>query len=292
MLGLMIGKYLNINIEDYQRCRTLYSIVGCIEILHNATLLIDDVVDNSELRRNKPCTHILFGKEIALNAGIGLFYYPVTRAVRHLDKAQKGIFLTNYIEEMSAVSFGQTIDFEMNSAQRILQVSNYVDTVLCKTGVFPRMMVKLIYDLCADDDSTKDKMINIMNLLSVAFQIEDDLLNIEVNDLSKNKGIIGEDIFEGKLTLMVIKAVQGLSKEKRDRLREILHMKTKDPEIINEAILLLKNGGGIAFATEYMNNCIKEAKKICQDLPCETQSSEEAVSEIIYLFEYLVKRKV
>jgi len=295
MLGLMIGKYLNQNIEDYKECKTLYSILGCVEILHNATLMIDDVVDKSEFRRSKPCTHVLFGNGIALNAGIGLLYYPVQKAMGPMEDLEKGKFLKNYLEEMSAILFGQTIDYEMNAAKRLLEVSNYVDTVLCKTGVFPRMMVKMIYDLCADDfarSQTKAKMLNIMNLMSIAFQIEDDLLNIEENELSKNKGILGEDIYEGKLTLMVIKAVQNLSKDKSNRLREILYMKTKDPSLIKEAILLLKSGGGTSFAIEYMTTCIKDAKKLCQELPCENQSSQEAVNEIIQLFDYLIKRNV
>ena len=64
ILGLMIGKYLNLNIEDFEKNKNFYNILGCIEILHNATLIIDDVVDNSEFRRNKPCTYKIYGKII------------------------------------------------------------------------------------------------------------------------------------------------------------------------------------------------------------------------------------
>ena len=61
LLGLMVAKYLDIEIEDYQKNNSLYNILGCIEILHNATLIIDDVIDNSDYRRNKPCTYKIFG---------------------------------------------------------------------------------------------------------------------------------------------------------------------------------------------------------------------------------------
>jgi geranylgeranyl diphosphate synthase type 3 len=61
-LGLMIAKYLNIEIEDFNQNKNLYKILGAIEVIHNATLMIDDVVDNSEYRRSKPCIHKIFGK--------------------------------------------------------------------------------------------------------------------------------------------------------------------------------------------------------------------------------------
>jgi len=62
ILGLMIAKYLNMNIHDYSKNKLLYSILGSTELLHNATLMIDDVTDKSEFRRNKPCSYKIFGK--------------------------------------------------------------------------------------------------------------------------------------------------------------------------------------------------------------------------------------
>ena len=232
---------------------------------------------------------------MAINAGIGLFYYPVNRVIKDLDQIQIGKFLINYINEMSAINVGQTIDFEMRESKRIISISNYIDTVLCKTGIFPRLMVKLIYDICISDDKsfkTMSMMLKIMDLISIAFQIEDDLLNIEENDLSKNKGILGEDIFEGKLTMMVINANENLDKNKSERLREILFMKTKDPELLNEAIELMKSGGGIEYAVNYMNRCIKEASELCLSLPKESQDSKESIYEIIQLINFLVNRKI
>lgn len=294
ILGLMVSKYLNINIDDYEINNLLYNILGCIEILHNATLIIDDVIDNSDFRRNKPCTYKIFGNGIAINAGIGLFFYPVIRTIRNLDDDKKGKFLINYIYEMSAINFGQTLDYEMNNSKRIIFISNYIDTVLCKTGVIPRLMIKLIYDFCIKNQNlsrTRNKMLKIIDLLSIAFQIADDLLNICENDLSRSKGFLGEDIYEGKLTIMVIKALENLNKLKADRLREILFMKTKKSSLLNEGVELIKSGGGIEFAIEYKENCVNEAIQLCLGLPCDNETSRESIFEIIELIKYLIKRK-
>ena len=235
------------------------------------------------------------GQGIAINAGIGLFYYPIIKSIRELDEVKKGKFLLNYMNEMSAINFGQTIDYEMNHSNRIIFISNYIDTVLCKTGVFPRLMVKLIYDICIQNTSyleTRSSMLKIMDLLSIAFQIEDDLLNITENELSKNKGFLGEDIFEGKLTMMVIKALENLNKVHADRLREILLMKTKESSLLKEAIELIKSGGGFEYAIKYKEKCVKEATDLCLELPCDNKNSRESIFEIIELIKYLIKRKV
>jgi geranylgeranyl pyrophosphate synthase len=296
ILGLMVAKYYNINIEDHYKNMTLYKIIGCIEVLHNATLMIDDVIDKSDYRRNKPCTYKLFSEGTAINAGIGLLYYPINKIMLTMNEREKYKFLVSYINEMTAINFGQTIDYEMNYSKRIINVSNYVDTVLCKTGVLPRLMVKQIFDLCVDEGEKHTKTINeilkVMDLMSIAFQIEDDILNLTENDLSKNKGMLGEDIFEGKLTLLVIRAIEKLKEADSNRLREILFMKTKDQHILSEAIELIKLGGGFEFAIEYCEKCVTEATDICLNLPIDNKTSEESIYEIIELIKYLTKRKI
>jgi geranylgeranyl pyrophosphate synthase len=131
-----------------------------------------------------------------------------------------------------------------------------------------------------------------MDLMSISFQIEDDILNLTENDLSKNKGMLGEDIFEGKLTLLVIRAIEKLNEVDSNRLREILFMKTKDQKLLSEAIELIKFGGGFEFAIEYCEKCVTEATDICLNLPIYNKASEESIYEIIELIKYLTKRKI
>jgi geranylgeranyl pyrophosphate synthase len=159
-------------------------------------------------------------------------------------------------------------------------------------------MLSLIYELCLSQEQQssnphiRDSLMKVMDLLSIAFQIEDDVLNITENELSNNKGFLGEDIYEGKLSLMVIKAIEFLGDAESKRLRDILQMKTKDQKFLNEAIKLINLSGGLDYAVNFSEKCVKEATDICDSLPTETKESQEALYEIQELIKYMIKRKI
>lgn len=85
--------------------------------------------------------------------------------------------------------------------------------------------------------------------MGVAFQIQDDLLNLEGEDYAKTKGYSGEDIHEGKITLMVLHFLNSdADQSNKDRLIEILKKRTTDKDEIKEAIKLLKDSGSFERA--------------------------------------------
>ena len=88
------------------------------------------------------------------------------------------------------------------------------------------------------------------NDLGIAFQIHDDVIALESDLYAETRGIVGEDIHEGKRTLMVIHACNNLPKEKAQRLIDILNMQTEDKEIIKEAIDLIRSTSSIDYAKE------------------------------------------
>lgn len=176
---------------------------------------------------------------------------------------------------MTGIHIGQGWDIEMQVNKRLPLIDDYTNTVLHKTGVFPRFLVKTIFALYEGEnkkhlEEVKNNLISISDYLSVAFQIKDDLLNISDSELSKSKGVIGEDIFEGKYTLMVIHTLQNHLRNS-ERLKEILHMKTKDPELIKEAIEILRENNSIDFANKIMIENTNKAIESC-DLLSKTNS--------------------
>lgn len=174
---------------------------------------------------------------------------------------------------MSAIHIGQGWDIEMQVNKRIPYIEDYRNTVLFKTGVFPRFLVKTIFALYSKSDEsdkkimeeTKNDLIAIADYLSIAFQIKDDLLNITDSNVANSKGFLGEDIFEGKYTLMIIHSFEHEFKNS-GRLKEILDLKTKDPKLIKEAIEILKINKSIDYAKEIMNENTKNAIKNCEKL--------------------------
>jgi geranylgeranyl pyrophosphate synthase len=293
MLGLIIADFFKFNISDINKSKLLYRTLTLTELIHNASLIIDDVEDKSDQRRNQPCVHLKFGEDIAINAGISLLYFPIYKIIKEIDDTILRLNLAEaYFEEMVAIHLGQGWDIEMKVQNRIPTVDNYIDTVICKTGVCPRLMVKLIKILNKNESANIFKeFIDIIDNLSIAFQIRDDVLNISPSELSKGKGFLGEDIYEGKLTLMVLHTLNSTHSNSQ-KLKEILMMKTKDEKLIKEAIHILEVNGSIEYANDIMNKHMNLAKSKCETLAKEDISrfNTKAVEDLISLMDYLINR--
>ena len=268
ILGLIIMDLFKIDTTNPRENKTnlYYRIFFLVESLHNASLIIDDVEDKSEFRRDLPCVHLKFGEAISINAGISMFFFVINKIIQNIQDPKIISELSKiYFQEMTALSLGQGWDIEMKVDVCIPLKDNYIDTVLLKTGVFPRFMAKLLSVLIRKEfennkilnseklDFIFSNLFDILDNLSIAFQIKDDLLNITDSELSRRKGFFGEDIFEGKLTLMVLHSLNEKN-EKKNRLKEILGMNTKDSQLIKEAVDILNENGSILHAENIMKN--------------------------------------
>ena len=326
ILGLIIADLFKINLTDpneNESQKLYYKLLYLVESLHNASLILDDVEDKSESRRNAPCVHLKYGEAIAINAGISFLFFPFYKIIQHISDPLIIAELSKcFFQELSAIHIGQGWDIDMNINKRTPGIDNYYDTVLMKTGVFPRLIVKMIKILIKSEISKNNisiemtnyiekifvSLIDIVDNMSIAFQIKDDLLNITDSELAKGKGFFGEDIFEGKLTLMILHSLNrkddkaqeaGDVEQKRKRLREILDMKTKDPLLIKEAVELLIKNESIKFAEDRMNHHVDKAISLCDDLIKDIEQSgnkgsfdTKAVKYIKLMIFYLIDRSI
>jgi geranylgeranyl pyrophosphate synthase len=296
MFGLMVAKYFRID-EDLEKNKILPQLVAIPELIHNASLIIDDVEDKSETRRGILCTYKKYGEDIAINAGITMYYAPIFRMVENLNDSQKLLLYKIYLEEMVAIHLGQGWDIEMNGKNRIPLTSNYVDTVIFKTGCCPRLMVKLM-QILVDHNKHKDifkELIDIADFMSAAFQIKDDLLNITPSVLSKGKNYLGEDIYAGKQTIMVLHTLNSNNSESnKERLREILLMRTKSETLIKEAIDIMDKNGSIQYANDVMNKYSGLVEEKCKNLASQKSNlfDGQAANDIVHLMDYLINRDI
>jgi geranylgeranyl pyrophosphate synthase len=123
-------------------------------------------------------------------------------------------------------------------------------------------------------------------LIAVAFQIQDDILNL-VGDEAKYGKEIGGDITEGKRTLMVIHALRNLPADEAERLRRILDMRTGDKRLIMEAIDLMKKAGSIDYARKVSEELAMEAlEALRRGLP-----KSESRRKLEVLAEFLIRRE-
>jgi len=225
VLFLLICKSLGVNSEDFLD----FAVIP--EVIHNGTLIADDVEDQSDLRRGKPCTYRLFGLDIAINLSNLMFFLPMLALVSKKKK-----------------------------------ISSDKANKLYETYVMGRFAESL----------------------GIAFQIQDDVLDLVGEEFAKGKGGLGKDITEGKLTLMVIHTLQNANASDRERLIKILEAHTSDERQKKEAIDIIKKYGSIEYAKKIAAKMVKDSwSEADRILP-----PSEAKKKLKNLVDYLIERNI
>jgi len=264
------------------------------EVIHNGTIMIDDIEDSSELRRGQPCTYKLFGLDIAINVGNTMYYLPLLTLIKNKYKLSKGKLIRLYEiygQEMINISFGQATDIVWHrglvNADEITE-NQYLQMCIYKTGTLARMSAKMAAVLADADNDLIEKIGKFAEALAVAFQIQDDILDLISEKFAEGKGGLGRDITEGKRTLMVIHALKKAEAGDKERLIEILNMHTTDQKIRNEAIDIMRKYGSIEYARKYARNMTKESWKEINEFLLPSNAKEELKA----FARYLVERKI
>jgi geranylgeranyl pyrophosphate synthase len=257
----------------------------CLEIIHAGSLICDDIEDNSEKRRGKPCTHKLFGLDRALNAGNFMYFLPL-RIIMDCDMPKDIIYklIEDYKDEMINIHLGQCTDIEWNKSDIIPSQSQYIRMVTNKTSVLCRLAVKFPIRLSAPGDGVEQALIQHAENLGVSFQIWDDIINLESEEYAKGRSYLGEDITEGKKTLIIIRALQQSGS---DRLQKILALKTKDLNLVKEALDIIKQTDALDYCKKFAESLLAESWDNIQ----KTLPASEAKENLYYLSFKLINRK-
>ncbi len=259
------------------------------EVIHNGTLAVDDVEDESEFRRGKPCIHRIYGVDIAINMGNTMYYYPLLVLDKmNIPQEKKLAILEEYIRMMLKLSFGQAMDIAWHRGLvEEVDEKQYLQMTLFKTGALAGFSAKIAAIMADAEKEKAEKLRKFAELIAVAFQIQDDILNI-VGEEEKYGKEIGGDITEGKRTLMVIHALRSLPEPEARRLKEILNMRTSDKKLIAEAINLLKKAGSVDYAKEISRKLAEQAVKFLREAvpDGEERRKLEALANFLITREY------
>lgn len=233
-----------------------------IELVHNGTLVLDDIEDRAALRRGKPSCHISFGLDTATNVGMAMHVLPLQLMMGNghkLSLLQREKVTNIYMEELINVSFGQALDIYWHkNAPNKLSVDEYLEMVRLKTGSLMRMSMRMACALMNRTSDTEHLFTNFAKSLGIAFQIIDDSLDIDPPSHKFGK-TYGNDITEGKLSLPVVYTFTSASKADRERLREILNKHTRNKKYIDEAISIIKKHDSVNRARSYAANLVNES---------------------------------
>jgi len=264
------------------------------EVVHNGTIMIDDIEDNSELRRGKPCTHRLFGLDVAINAGNAMYYLPLLPLIKDRDKLSPdklSRIYEIYVREMVNISLGQAMDIawhrSLADADNVTE-TRYLQMCAYKTGTLARMAAKIAAVLCEASEDTVERLGSFAEAVGVAFQIQDDILDLTSKGFAEKKGGRGQDVTEGKRSLIVIHTLEKAKPQDRKRLIEILNMHTTNQRLKNEAIRIMEKYSSMNYAKDFARKMVTESWKEIDRL----LQPSEAKEKLRAFATYLVERKI
>ncbi len=263
------------------------------EVIHNGTIIHDDIEDNSDLRRGSESVHKKYGIDVGLNLGDFMFFFPIVALLdsKKIGDSAKMRILDVYQREMLKLSLGQATDIAWHRSfvdPFVISESQYLQMAYSKTGVLAGMAAKIGGVLGGADDRTIAALGLFGSSIGVAFQLQDDLLNISESELANGKGGKGEDITEGKVTLLVIHALASADEMERKRLRELLAMHTKDKALISEAIEIINKYDSQSYTKALEERLVRDAWK---DLDKLLQDSD-AKKRLKAIAEFLINRSL
>ncbi|GAB3713143.1 hypothetical protein GCM10027592_52140 [Spirosoma flavus] len=237
------------------------------ELLHTGSLIVDDVQDESDIRRGGPSCHKLYGQAIAINAGNACYFLGellLTDAT--CTDAQKLKLYTMYFETLRAAHAGQAIDIDGFNALmpevvgygRGTQLEDRILAVHRLKSAVPASSLAQLGAILADGLPEQVEAVgSFLESLGLAFQIIDDVLNLRgFKDNLKNRG---EDITAGKITLPVAKAMARLGYPARRDLWDIIRTKPTDRAEIDGVIEQLEACGAIEACKQQAEELVETA---------------------------------
>lgn len=251
-----------------------------IELIHTATLIHDDVVDESLQRRNFFSINALWKNKIAVLVGD----YLLSKSVILSTEKQNSDLLNVVSKAIKEMSEGELLQLEK---ARKLDITEdiYFEIIRKKTA----SLISACCEIGALSVNTNTEIIERLSLFGnyagIAFQIRDDIFDyLNTNIIGKPTGI---DIKEQKMTLPLIFALKKASEKERKYYFNIIKNHNKDSKKIEELIQFVKKQGGIDYALQTMENYQKKALNILETFP-----NNEVKKSLTLLLDYIIKRKL
>lgn len=224
-----------------------------METVHMATLVHDDVVDSAALRRGKPTVKAKWGNEVSVFTGTFLLARAMSMIASYEDA-----YLNQRTSEVALEMCCGELD-QMNSA---FQIDESTDTYKKRIKQKTAYLISACCELGAYISGASREIVAALRYygeaIGMAFQITDDILDYQLNNMTLGK-VIGGDIREGIATLPLIYAAKHSSQ--RERILSIFSKKQKGEEEVREVIGLVSACGGIRYAEDIAEKHIAEAKK-------------------------------
>ena len=272
MLIFLFSKLLNSgNVNE-----KVYRGASVIELIHTATLIHDDVVDESKRRRGFFSINAIWKNKIAVLVGDFLLSRGMILCIENKDYDHLDIIS----ESVKKMSEGELLQIEKSRSLDINEIV-YFDIIKKKTASLISSCCKIAAVSVTKQKKIIESVSKIGENIGIAFQIKDDLFDYGKKKIGKPRGI---DIKEKKLTLPLIYTLNEVDKNKRKWLIKSIKKHNKDKSRVKEIIALVKDTGGLNYAVEKMNYYHKIALDDLKKLP-ENEFKESLIDMINYVIE-------
>jgi geranylgeranyl diphosphate synthase type I len=271
------------------RAKDAIEAAAALELLHNFTLIHDDIMDRDEFRRNVKTVHVLWGEPIAIIAGDALFAKVFEALAANADRlklpAERVVELFNTISRASfEICQGQALDM-LFERRRDITEAEYLRMIGSKTGALLEASTRIGALLGNGGPEQVKALAEYGRLVGTAFQIRDDLLGI-VGEREKFGKPIGSDVREGKRTIVILRALKVISKKDRRKLLSVLGSEKASRTEIEQAIDVLKRSGALDYSVEKAREFVAQAKSKLGVLP-----DSEAKQFLLELADFTVERE-
>ena len=255
LITILAAKATNVHDDNITK------LAAIIEFIHTATLLHDDVVDESDLRRGEKTANSLFGN--AASVLVGDFLY--TRSFQMMTELQNLKVMDVLSNATNVIAEGEVLQL-MNCNDPDTTEKSYMDVIYFKTAKLFEAATQLVAVLGEQPKAVEDALLDYGKYLGTAFQLTDDVMdyNSDANEMGKNTG---DDLAEGKPTLPLLYAIQ--------------HGTPKQVELIREAI---EKANGMEHFDEIMQ-ALKETKALEYTKQRAVEEADKAINAIAILDE-------
>lgn len=244
-------------------------ITKAVGMLHESSLLVDDVQDSSELRRGFPVAHNIFGVPQTINSANYIYFL----ALQELQKLNNPSIITVFADELVNLHRGQGMDLFWRDTLTCPTEEDYLEMVGNKTGGLFRLGIKLMQT----ESASQIDCVPLVNLIGLIFQIRDDYMNLSSREYSDNKGLC-EDLTEGKFSFPVIHSIRA--NPGNMQLINILKQKTTDVQVKRYAVSYMESTGSFEYTREVIGILISRARKMANEMDA-GEGKAEGVQKIL-----------
>jgi|TARA_B100001964_G_scaffold197_1_gene250 octaprenyl-diphosphate synthase len=223
------------------------NLAACVELIHAATLMHDDVIDNGEIRRGKKTLNRIWGNQSSILVGD----YILSRCFEMMvDDGEKEVL--KLLSSTSAeISQGEVLQLQHKGEIDMLE-ETYLKIITAKTASLFAAATKVGSILSNKENKTKEALEFYGKNLGLTFQIADDALdyNSEIKLFGKE---IGNDFYEGKITLPIILLYQKANQDEKKNLKQFFEKKNRSENEFNQVLILIKK-------YNIINECYRKAE--------------------------------